>query len=200
MGGDGCTYQSPPDSLRAELELFPAAAEANEEGAIVVVWLLWKWLSSGRVLSRPEEVVSVVEASRECRRNQDGVKRIAVSYKSGEGGAKEDRGTEAGVAVVLRRQKKSLNRRRTLRLAFRSRDVSRAGISLVQVTSLARRATRQEHVSLLLHFISTPSEHGTISSFYLYLDHCISTSQTRSRSGNIHRIHSRTLRLCETSA
>ena len=26
-----------------------------------------------------------MEASRECRRNQDGVKRIAVSYKSGEG-------------------------------------------------------------------------------------------------------------------
>lgn len=33
----GCTYQSPLDSVRAEPALLPAAAEAKEAGAIVVV-------------------------------------------------------------------------------------------------------------------------------------------------------------------
>ena len=34
---NSATHQSAPDSARDELELFPAAAEAKEAGAIVVV-------------------------------------------------------------------------------------------------------------------------------------------------------------------
>lgn len=34
--GSSCTYQSPPESARDELALFPAAAEAKEVGAMVV--------------------------------------------------------------------------------------------------------------------------------------------------------------------
>lgn len=37
----GCTYHSPLESVRAEPALLPAAAEAKEAGAIVVV-RLWK--------------------------------------------------------------------------------------------------------------------------------------------------------------
>jgi hypothetical protein len=35
LSGSCYTYQSPPESVRAVLALFPAAAEANEVGAIV---------------------------------------------------------------------------------------------------------------------------------------------------------------------
>lgn len=39
----GQTHQSLPDSARAGLAVFPAAAEAKEVGAIVLLWLRWWW-------------------------------------------------------------------------------------------------------------------------------------------------------------
>jgi hypothetical protein len=49
------TYQSPPESARAEFALLPAAAEAKEGGAIVLLWWLCAEVAVG--LSRPEDLV-----------------------------------------------------------------------------------------------------------------------------------------------
>ena len=48
---DGCTDHSPPESLRVELavELLPAAADANVEGAIWIAVAVW-WAASLRVV------------------------------------------------------------------------------------------------------------------------------------------------------
>jgi len=55
---NSATHQSAPDSARDELELFPAAAEAKEAGAIVVVLrekVLWGGLGLSRARIRDAE-------------------------------------------------------------------------------------------------------------------------------------------------
>lgn len=47
IAGKRHTYHSALDSARAALALLPAAAEAKEVGAIVVVVFAWKWLWGG---------------------------------------------------------------------------------------------------------------------------------------------------------
>lgn len=52
----GCTDHSPPESLRVELavELLPAAADANVEGAIWIARVLRTWVAKGGVWWRLE--------------------------------------------------------------------------------------------------------------------------------------------------
>lgn len=122
-------YQSPDGSARAELAEVPAAAEANEVGAIVEV--------GGGGGSRAGAMVEAgrfggwsVEARRGCRSDGEGVKLAAESRRMRESEGSGRSGGEGGwwkSAVEVAATKEELpTAKEHLRLAFHSRAGSRA--------------------------------------------------------------------------
>lgn len=117
--GGRCTHQSPPEgSARAELALVPAAAEAKEVGAIVEV--LWrKRQSSGKLQSRPKDLLRGVRRSNgggDADARMSDLELVRETVRVGE--HKKIVVQWRGVAVVLQRQKNSSNGRRTFEVGL----------------------------------------------------------------------------------